>query len=132
MTTTLQVNLTNAITLMARSIGVRQAKDMLHIAETPELLEGSIDSQNAQIFPAGACATAIVSVCTHLNKHGFDFEQVLELVRGFDDRQTRWTTLSKQLVILEDLVGPHHSPIALSYSERTELETAFRTLRAAL
>jgi len=131
--TTALINLPAAIELMARSMGVRQAKDMMYVRENLESFEGSIFSQNAQIFPAGACASAILAIGKHLADRGINIEPILELVRGFDDTPTRWTNPIDQLRVLQDLTcDPHHAGFMITRAELIGLDAAFDIMRDAL
>ena len=75
------------VAAVARAIGVRQAKDFLYIAENEDIRNNSsISNQNAHIFPAGYCATAILAICNSASMLGIEMEPIAELVRGFDDQ----------------------------------------------
>jgi hypothetical protein len=132
--TTATVNLPAAIALMARSIGVRQAKDMLYVAETPSIRDDEDpEAVTAYIFPAGACASAILAIGEYLKARGIDIEPVLELVRGWNTQPSRWTTPAEQLRVLEDLTtDPYHVGVHLTYIERNLLEATFAMLRLAI
>lgn len=131
-----QADLAAGVAAVARAIGVRQAQDMLRVAEQ-DREDWSAQSQNAHIFPTGDCCTAILEICSLARRalaeegiQNLDMSPITDLVRPFADRPLRphWTTPHDWLSTLAELsLGMH---LTIEYT--TEEVIAVRRLFAAI